>query len=127
MSGESEGISSLSQRNGGEVATNGVTKEHEPTVARLLLLDRERLEVVERRVEQGLDASPVGTWLEPKIDGGVLSQRNQPKMSLTRFEERLFALRAVARHLFVAERLAQLLESSASALSRASSGSRRAR
>jgi hypothetical protein len=54
---------------------HGVTKEHEPSVGRLVLLDGQRLEVVERRVEQGLDASPVGTWLEPKIDGWVFSQR----------------------------------------------------
>ena len=67
------------QRGGRAVAMHGVTEEHQPAVGRFVLLDGERLEVVERRVEQGLDASPVGTWLEPEVEGGVsvsaISQR----------------------------------------------------
>ena len=59
------------QRGCRAVSMHGVTKEHQPSLGRFVLLNGERLEVVERRVEQGLDASPVGTWLEPEVDGGV--------------------------------------------------------
>ena len=59
------------------------------------------------RVEQGLDARPVANLAELEIDGGVVSQRNQPKMSLTRSKNG-FSRRPRRRPTtFVAERLAR--------------------